>query len=306
VALVTKKRGTGTEDETRTKTRTSASGGGGSGRAPKRTAASSGGARPRLRASHSSTPLAVEGPDDDDAPAGGGERGDAAPKPAKRRAPARGASSSVRAAADKPKRTTRPKDGGRASRAGSPTRGGDEARPRRKPAGSSGAGAGPSLPGAAGPLRKTPLTGPKRKEGRRAAPAPAPPEPSSYARELAVALATEGIEKKALGIEILDVTGKIDYADFLVIMTGRSDRHVQSIASGLEEAMRKKKIAPLSLEGLAQATWVLIDFGDVVVHVFQEDARRVYDIEGLWIDAGRVPVPSGAEPPGDRASPQFE
>lgn len=112
-----------------------------------------------------------------------------------------------------------------------------------------------------------------------------------------MALAAEGIEKKAIGIEILDVTGKIDYADFLVVMTGRSDRHVQAIASGLEEAMRKRKIAPLSTEGLTQATWVLIDFGDVVVHVFQEDARRVYDIEGLWIDAGRVPVPSGAMPP---------
>jgi ribosome-associated protein len=45
------------------------------------------------------------------------------------------------------------------------------------------------------------------------------------------------------------------------------------------------------VEGLAGATWVLIDFGDVVVHVFQEDARAVYDIEGLWIDAGRIPVP---------------
>lgn len=131
---------------------------------------------------------------------------------------------------------------------------------------------------------------------------PAQREASSYARELAVALAAEGIEKKAIGIEILDVTGKIDYADFLVIMTGRSDRHVQAIAMGLEEAMRKKKVAPLSMEGLTEATWVLIDFGDVVVHVFQEDARRVYDIEGLWIDAGRVPVPKGAEPPGGGAA----
>ena len=57
-------------------------------------------------------------------------------------------------------------------------------------------------------------------------------------------------------------------------------------------------MAPLSVEGREQATWVLMDFGDVVVHVFQEEARRLYDIEGLWIDAGRVPVPSGAEPSG--------
>jgi ribosome-associated protein len=115
--------------------------------------------------------------------------------------------------------------------------------------------------------------------------------PSSAARELAVALAAAAIDKKAIGIEILDVTGKVDYADFLVVMTGRSDRHVHSIATGIEEGMRRRKIAPLSVEGLTAATWVLIDFGEVVVHVFQEEARAVYDIEGLWIDAGRVPVP---------------
>ena len=75
-------------------------------------------------------------------------------------------------------------------------------------------------------------------------------------------------------------------------MTGRSDRHVHSIATGLEEALsRKNKVKPLSIEGLSSAVWVLIDFGDVVVHVFQEDSRRLYDIEGLWIDAGRVPLP---------------
>ena len=75
-------------------------------------------------------------------------------------------------------------------------------------------------------------------------------------------------------------------------MTGRSDRHVHSIATGIEEALlRKNKVKPLSVEGLSTATWVLLDFGDVVVHVFQEDSRRLYDIEGLWIDAGRVSLP---------------
>jgi ribosome-associated protein len=149
--------------------------------------------------------------------------------------------------------------------------------------------------------RRAGIPGPKRTSKRSAPPAQ---EPSSQARELAVALAAEGIEKKAVGIEILDVTGKIDYADFLVIMTGRSDRHVQAIATGIEEAMRRKKIVAMSVEGLQQATWVLMDFSDVVVHVFQEDARRLYDIEGLWIDARRVPVPNGAEPPGLEAPSQ--
>jgi ribosome-associated protein len=149
---------------------------------------------------------------------------------------------------------------------------------------------------AGAPLRKAPIVGPKRTAPRRAAAPEAPPEPSAATRELALALAAAGLEKKAIGIEILDVSGKVDYADFLVIMTGRSDRHVHAIATGIEEALRSKKVRPLSMEGLQAATWVLIDFSDVVVHVFQEDTRRLYDIEGLWIDAGRVdvPVPPGA------------
>jgi ribosome-associated protein len=167
-------------------------------------------------------------------------------------------------------------------------------------------GDGPALRARSGPAsRKTPLTGPKRPAGKRPVVAPTTPEASSAARELALALAGAGIDKKAVGIEILDVTGKVDYADFLVVMTGRSDRHVASIATGIEDAMRKRKLAPLSMEGLSGASWVLIDFGDVVVHVFQEDARAIYDIEGLWIDAGRVPVPDadkveggGAKEPG--------
>lgn len=162
----------------------------------------------------------------------------------------------------------------------------------------------PKAPGAA--VRKTPLAPPKRTAAMRKAPVEAAPAPSSAARELALALAGAGIEKKALGIEILDVTGKVDYADFLVVMTGRSDRHVHAIATGIEEEMRKRKLMPLSMEGLAAATWVLIDFGDVVVHVFQEDARALYDIEGLWIDAGRVPVPDSEKVEGRPRTPQAD
>jgi ribosome-associated protein len=183
----------------------------------------------------------------------------------------------LEAAASRSARARNP-EASRSARAGSP----EAVAPRR-------AGLRPPAPSA------------KRPGGKRTS--TPTPQPSAQTRELALTLATEGIEKKALGIEILDVTGKLDYADFLVIMTGRSDRHVQAIASGIEEAMRRKKVVPLSIEGLQNATWVLMDFGDVVVHVFQEDARRLYDIEGLWIDAGRVPVPVGAEDPTGFTSP---
>ena len=111
------------------------------------------------------------------------------------------------------------------------------------------------------------------------------------ARKLALVVAGAALEKKALAVEILDVVGKVDYADFLVLMTGRSNRHVDSLAQSIEEACAKKKQRALSVEGKAGAAWILIDFGDVVVHIFQEDARGLYDIEGLWLDAKRLPVP---------------
>lgn len=115
---------------------------------------------------------------------------------------------------------------------------------------------------------------------------------SDESREIAILIATAGLEKKASGLEVIDVAGRVDYADFLVLMSGRSDRHVTALASAIEEALRKKSKRALAVEGLPHANWVLMDFGDVVVHVFQDDARSAYDIDSLWMDARRVPVPT--------------
>jgi ribosome-associated protein len=119
---------------------------------------------------------------------------------------------------------------------------------------------------------------------------------SESARERATAIAVAALDKKAVGVEILDVAGKVDYADFLVVMTGRSDRHTQALAQGIEEALKKKGVRPMAVEGLPHGSWVLMDFGEVVVHVFQDETRQLYDIEGLWLDAHRLPVPRGADP----------
>jgi len=119
---------------------------------------------------------------------------------------------------------------------------------------------------------------------------------SDEARRLAIAIAAAALEKKAVGLEILDVAGKVDYADFLVLMSGRSDRQVGALADGIQEALGKLGRRPLSIEGMPVARWVLMDFGDVVVHVFQEEARTMYDLEGLWVDAGRLPVPHSDVP----------
>ncbi|AUX22902.1 uncharacterized protein SOCEGT47_034180 [Sorangium cellulosum] len=235
-------------------------------------------ASPRIRASH----------------AGVGEAGAKAGR-ARR---AQGAGDEA-ARSERPIPTDRP-----ATRARRPAR--DEGAAPRPARGGAEGGAKALLPVAGrSSARKSPLAGPKRAGARRSAPPPAP-QPSASARELALTLAASGLDKKAIGVEILEVVGRVDYADYLVIMTGRSDRHVHAIATGLEESTRKLKMAPLSMEGLAAATWVLIDFGDVVVHVFQEETRRLYDIEGLWIDAGRVPVPEEAPPPGAQPAPRFD
>jgi ribosome-associated protein len=114
------------------------------------------------------------------------------------------------------------------------------------------------------------------------------------ARETAAAIAAAAIDKKAERVQILDVAGKVDYADFLVVMTGRSDRHAQALAQGIEEELKKRGVRPVAVEGLPQASWVLMDFGEVVVHVFQDEARQLYDIEGLWLDAHRLPPPTPA------------
>jgi len=112
-----------------------------------------------------------------------------------------------------------------------------------------------------------------------------------------MAIAIAALDKKAVGLEILDVAGKVDYADYLVVMTGRSDRHAQALAQGIEQALKDRGIRPVAIEGFPHGAWVLMDFGDVVVHVFQSEARQLYDIEGLWLDARRLPVPSAVDSP---------
>jgi ribosome-associated protein len=169
------------------------------------------------------------------------------------------------------------------------------ASPRRRAAGSSAEG-GKLRDRARGPKKARPES-----RGSAAGAAPTPDAngawsaASSSARETATAIAIAALDKKAVGLQILDVAGRVDYADFLVIMTGRSDRHAHALAQGIEEAMRSKGLRPVAVEGLPHGSWVLMDFGDVVVHVFMHESRELYDIDGLWLDARRLPVPGSTE-----------
>ncbi|MCA9584524.1 MAG: ribosome silencing factor [Myxococcales bacterium] len=170
-------------------------------------------------------------------------------------------------------------------------RGGGAAPPagKDKPKRAVAAPARPSAAAAAPPREPKELA--KAKRPKAASAQPELSEASDEARDLASAIAISALDKKASGLEVIDVAGRVDYADFLVLMSGRSDRHVAALSQAIEDALRKKGRRALSVEGLPNASWVLMDFGDVVVHVFQDDARSTYDLDGLWMDARRIPVP---------------
>lgn len=102
---------------------------------------------------------------------------------------------------------------------------------------------------------------------------------------LAAALA-----KKALEPVLLDVRELCSYTDYILLVSGRSDRQVDAITDAVSDAMRKSRVAALGREGVDSGQWALLDYGDVVVHVFHHPVRQHYDLEGLWIDAERVAI----------------
>jgi len=111
------------------------------------------------------------------------------------------------------------------------------------------------------------------------------------ARDKALLLCGFALEKKAQDLALLEVGGLTTIADYFIICSGRSDRHVQSIAEGLKEDGRPRGVRPLASEGIARGQWVLMDFSDVLVHIFYEPVRRFYDLDGLWAGAVAVDLP---------------
>jgi len=102
-------------------------------------------------------------------------------------------------------------------------------------------------------------------------------------------------DKKATEALILQVAPLTSVADYLVIGSADSDRQASAIADHITSSLARSGSKPLSIEGLRSAQWVLIDFGDVIAHVFRQDVREHYGLERLWADAKRVAIPD--EPP---------
>ena len=91
---------------------------------------------------------------------------------------------------------------------------------------------------------------------------------------------------------ILDVHSLSSITDVVLICSGQSNRQVTAIADHIKVDLKKQGIRPLSVEGLKEGHWVVMDYGDVIIHVFYEPIRIFYDIEGLWADAKRIKTPS--------------
>ncbi|HVN83680.1 MAG TPA: ribosome silencing factor [Candidatus Binatia bacterium] len=115
--------------------------------------------------------------------------------------------------------------------------------------------------------------------------------PTADARETALLCVRFALEKKAYDVVLLEVSELTSLADYFLVCTGRSDTQVQAIAQGIEEQLGRLGIRLLSVEGLNRGQWALMDFGDVVVHIFYEPVREFYDLERLWSQAPHVTLP---------------
>lgn len=108
--------------------------------------------------------------------------------------------------------------------------------------------------------------------------------------ELAQFCAHIALDHKAEDLVILDVHELTSFTDYFIIMSGRSTRHVQGLADSLEKELRTKRISSKFCEGLKEGHWVLLDYNDVVIHIFYKETRGFYDLDGLWHDAPKVEI----------------
>jgi ribosome-associated protein len=129
------------------------------------------------------------------------------------------------------------------------------------------------------------------------------PGPAQLDERMLMALGAAG-EKKAINSVVLDLREIASFTDYFVITSGTNERQVQAISDEIVETLKKAGTAAARVEGYKTAEWVLLDYGDFVVHVFDEKARTFYDLERLWRESKRVALPRelGGEVPGSMRS----
>jgi ribosome-associated protein len=107
----------------------------------------------------------------------------------------------------------------------------------------------------------------------------------------ALLLTRAALDRKACDLVLLEVRDYTSIADYFIVCSGRSDRQVQSIAQGLEKDSSEEGFKPFAVEGTQRGHWVLMDFSDVIVHIFYEPVRQFYDLDGLWGHTPRAKLP---------------
>jgi ribosome-associated protein len=108
---------------------------------------------------------------------------------------------------------------------------------------------------------------------------------------MAIEIAKAAENRGALDLMILDMREVMTITDYFVICHGRSKVHCQALAEHIEEELSKQDVHAKHREGLKDGIWIILDYLDVVVHIFEEEARNFYDLRRLWVDAVEVPVP---------------
>lgn len=114
------------------------------------------------------------------------------------------------------------------------------------------------------------------------------------AKKRALWCVNASLEKKAKDLVVMNVSGISSFTDYFVICSGASDRQVQAIASSIQEKMKKNGALPLGVEGEKNGQWVLMDYDDVVVHIFYEPIREFYGMERLWYEAPKMEIDGDA------------
>ncbi|MFW5998969.1 MAG: ribosome silencing factor [Halanaerobiaceae bacterium] len=107
-------------------------------------------------------------------------------------------------------------------------------------------------------------------------------------KDIALLAAEAAEDKKAININILEVKGLTVIADYFVICSGNSETQVQAIADGIKDDLGEKDIYPQNVTGTQESHWILLDYADVIVHVFHKQERDYYEIERLWADAKEI------------------
>ena len=117
------------------------------------------------------------------------------------------------------------------------------------------------------------------------------PPKLSLSHEQAIFIAQAAKDKKAEDVLVLEVGDLTSLADFFIFASGESERQVRGLASFIEKMMATRYHTNPVIEGKETANWILLDYGDIIVHIFRPDIRQYYALEKMWADAPQVPIP---------------